>query len=162
MGKFKVDQGLPKYLQKLNKLSKAEEEIIGHGVFEGARLMADAISEKIDAIPETYKRGTSDNPIKGLRPAQKKGLKAGFGIATMQKENGFWNVKCGFNGYNSAVSKRFPNGQPNAMVARSLERGTSFSVPIRFFSNAVRGAKASTQAIISETIENDINNTFGG
>lgn len=37
-----------------------------------------------------------------------------------------YNVKIGFDGYNNIRSKRWPQGQPNQMVARAIESGTSW------------------------------------
>lgn len=60
----------------------------------------------------------------------------------MRDDDGYYNVKIGFDGYNSIRTKRWPKGQPNAMVARSVIRGTSFMAANNFMASAVRKARA--------------------
>ena len=76
----------------------------------------------------------------------------------MQKDNdGMYNVKIGFDGYNNIRSKRWPQGQPNQMVARAIESGTSWMSKNRFVGKAVSRVKKQTLAAMQKRAESEIN-----
>lgn len=97
--------GLDEYAAYLQRLGKNTKEIIGVGVYEMANVVADEIRKGIESLPS--KTGVT-----------KQGLEEGFGISPMQDDNGYLNVKAGFDGYNQ-------NGVPNVLMARIFESGTS-------------------------------------
>ena len=74
----------------------------------------------------------------------------------MQNENGYINVKLGFDGYNSVKTKKYPKGQPNALIARVTESGSSYRTKTPFIRPAVRATKKAAeqagQAKIDERI----------
>lgn len=100
-----VMHGMDEYAAYLQRIGKNTKEIIGAGVYAMANVVADEIRKGIETLPE--KTGVT-----------KKGLEDGFGISPMQNDNGFLNVKLGFDGYNQ-------NGVPNVLMARIFESGTS-------------------------------------
>ena len=140
MAKFQF-RGLDEYAEYLQKIQKNTPEILGKGVYEMAGVIADEVRKNIEAIPSVndtyniiaYKKGTKSR----LSHRQKEGLKDSFGIATMKYDDGYLNVKLGFDGYNSVETEKYPQGQPNALVARSLESGTSYMDKVPFIRNAV-------------------------
>ena len=79
-----------------------------------------------------------------------------FGIAKMQDDHGFRNVKIGFDGYNEVKTKSFPNGQPNVMVARIFNSGTSFSSKQPFFDKAVRATRSTAKQKMIEVAEKEL------
>lgn len=97
--------GLDEYAAYLQRIGKNTREIIGAGVYDMASVVADEIRNGIESLPE--KTGVT-----------KEGLEKGFGISPMQEEDGYLNVKLGFDGYNA-------NGVPNVLMARIFESGTS-------------------------------------
>jgi hypothetical protein len=62
-------------------------------------------------------------------------------------------VKLGFAGYNSTITDKYPNGQPNSMIARSLQSGTSFRARIPFVDNAVSAKKSACEQKMIETFD---------
>ena len=113
--------GFMEYETLLRKLEKDSEAIAKRAVYEGAKVVADAVKVNISGIsPE----GPSDYEYE-RREKQKDGLKKSLGIASMRNDNGFINVRVGFDGYNDIKTKKHPNGQPNVMVARIYNSGTS-------------------------------------
>lgn len=132
------------YIAKINKLSRSfRESVAGPAIFVAAGLITDAIDERLASIPTDESWGSETDPAKGPREAQARAVYNSLGIAKMQDDNGFLNVKIGFDGYNSLRSSRWPNGQPNQMVARSIERGTYFMKANPF----VKPALASTRGM---------------
>lgn len=151
MARFKISPGLDEYTRKLQQLGlKTREELIGKAVFAGAGIVADGMRSAIGSLKE------SRDVHKGVTPIQKQGLAAGLGISRMKDENGFINVKIGFNGYNGHVSAKYPKGQPNALVARSVEKGTSTAPAQRFVAPTVSRTKSAAENAMKDVIESGI------
>lgn len=152
--KLTVGKGMDQYLSQLQNLEFDAPEAVGEAVYEGAKIVADAVKKNIDSLP------TDDSPyqeyITAPRTVQKKGLIKGFGIARMQNENGYMHVKLGFDGYNTMKTKKHPGGQPNAMIARSFESGNSFTRKLSFVSKATRATKDAAERKMAETIDKRI------
>mgnify|MGYP000482314503 CR=1 FL=1 len=122
-------KGLEDYELRLSKLAdrKEIERIAGQAIYEGAAIMADEIKDSIEGLPVVTGYGTESNPIPGgVTAVQKAGLIDGLGIAPMQDDAGFLNVKIGFDGYNRTKTEKYRQGQPNQLVARGVESGTSW------------------------------------
>ena len=80
-----------------------------------------------------------------------------LGITSMDKDaEGMYNVKIGFDGYNGIKTKRWPNGQPNQMVARAIESGTTWMRKNRFVSKAVSKTKKQALAAMQRRAETEI------
>lgn len=142
MAKIKLE-GFEEYELKLSRLTQHKEEIIGAVIYSGAGVVADAVKASINGIPIVHGYGTENHPLPpGVTNQQKAGLIEGFGISKARNDGGFRNVKLGFDGYNTVQTKKFPNGQPNILVARGCESGTSWKQKYRFMSKAVSAAKA--------------------
>lgn len=150
MAKLKM-QGLEKYEQQLLKLKDISREAIGQAIYDGAGIVADQVMANIKSLPVDERGYTKEGTLHGVTSLQKAGLAEGFGIAKLQDEGGYAHVKLGFNGYNGVKSKRYPNGQPNSMIARSVNSGSSFRDRIPFVDNAVNAKKsAAEQAMIKK------------
>lgn len=143
MAKWTIGRGLDEYISQLGNLEFASTDMCGEAVYQGAAIVADKIRSNIAALPIT----------KGITQADKDGLLAGFGIATMQNDGGFYNVKLGMDGYNTHVTKNYPQGKPNAMIARSIESGTSFAPKHPFIAPAVNATKAAAEAKMKTVID---------
>lgn len=144
----------------LAKLGLNTEKIIGKAVYAGAGVIADAVRQGVNGLPIVSSKesfGTSSSPISGITSSQKKGLLDGFGISKMRTENGYYHVKVGFDGYNHTKTKKYPSGQPNILIARSVENGTSFRVKQPFVSPAVRRAKKMAEQKMKEVLDEEIN-----
>ena len=155
MAKMKI-KGLREYENRLLKLENLTREILGEAIYEGAGLVADAVKSSIESIPIDERYVTGGATLYGITPEQKAGLRDGFGIARMRDDNGFLNVKLGFDGYNSQVTTKYPGGQPNSLIARSVNAGTSFRQRIPFIDNAVNQTKGAAEQKMTETAEKAI------
>lgn len=155
-------KGLDEYALKLSRLQSRRVETIGRAIYKAADIVANEISEKIDALPErkpgTY--GTAENPARGVLAIQKAGLKHGFGITPMREENGYYNVKLGFAGYNRLKSAKYPNGQPNQLVARGIESGTSWLQKSPFVNPAVKKTKEASIKAMQKVIDDEAEETM--
>lgn len=165
MAKFKF-AGVDEYVKRLNRLASYDQnrKILGEAIFDGAKIVADAVRGNIGSIPEIdhRKHGSDAEKLGGITSAQKQGLLEGFGIAPMSDDDDFLNVKLGFDGYNSVKTEKYPSGQPNALIARSVNSGTSFRAKIPFVGNAVRATKAKAEKAIEKGIDKGIEELFKG
>lgn len=146
------------YMMKISKLEAlTRDEVCGRAIYGAAEIVADEIRTQLKNVPTDEGRAFAGT-TKGPRKVQKAGLYNSLGIAKMQDNGkGFLNVKIGFDGYNGVKSKRWPKGQPNQMVARSVERGTSYMQANPFVKKAVAKSKKraleSMKASVDESIE---------
>ena len=144
MAKWIVGNGLNRYIEYLQKINAVTDEVIGEAVYEMAKVVADKVRSSIQALPTvsneaniaTYKKGYSR-----LSDEEKQGLLDGFGVSPMQDDGGYINVKLGFDGYNSVKTKKYPKGQPNALIARVTESGSSYRGKTPFIRPAVNASK---------------------
>ena len=155
-------QGIDEYIAKLEKI-KNPEGLIKRAVYDGAAVLAEAVLKSIDSIPENNGKYVPGNVmIQGLSREQKQGLREGLGIARMQNDKGFINTKIGFDGYNNVKTKKYPNGQPNALIARAVESGTSRRQKYRFVSKAATSARAAAEQAMADRMDQDLKNTMEG
>lgn len=148
--KFK---GLEECENQLIKLQNISRTCIGEAIYEGAKEIADAVKQATQNLPVDNRIARSGEMLHGVSTLQKQGLIESFGVAKMRDDNGFLNVKLGFDGYNNVHTAMYPNGQPNAMIARSVNSGTSFRQKIPFVDSTVRAKKSACEAAIKKKFD---------
>lgn len=137
------DKAINELYQTLERLGADAEGVAKQGIFEGAGLIADAVRAGIDTINSD---GPSDKET-ARREMQKAGLRAGLTTAPIQPFKGGIYGGVGFDGYNA-------KGQPNQLIARVFNSGTSFSSKQPFFESAVRRTRsAAKQRVIDKMNE---------
>lgn len=161
MAKFTVGTGIDKYISQLTNLEFEGGHIIGMAIYEGAKIVTDAVRSGIGNIPSQTSSGSGDSKmIRGITTLQRTGLYDGLGIATMKKDGSFWNVKVGMDGYNGIHTKKYPGGQPNAMIARSVESGTSFRQKTPFIGPAVNRTRGAAEQKMAEVYDREVAKLF--
>lgn len=160
---------MKEYELKLSKLGDSDsiKKIAERAIREGADIVADEAKSRIKAL----KSITSDEAISNWRagvpgyitkPA-KKALIESFGVTPMKKDkDGVYNVKLGFDGYNDVKTKKYPNGQPNQLIARACESGSSAMIKQPFFRKAVQATKKRAEARMADILDKEINKHMGG
>lgn len=152
-------QGFDAYIRQLEALQRDSTKLCKAVVYPGAAILAEKIRAETEALPtisdaealENYRSGTVN---KALSVSQKAGLVESLGISGIKKDRrGMVQTSVGFGDYNSIETDTWPKGQPNAMVARSLEKGTSFLKRDRFVERAVKAARE--EAIAAMRAESD-------
>lgn len=154
-------KGLDEYLQKLQRVEKNTPEIVGKVVYGMADIVADAVREEINALPaepdvealKSWSQGTRAP----LTVKEKKGLQKGFGITKMLEEDGYYHVKLGFDGYNDIKTKKYPKGQPNVLIARAIESGSSIRDKRPFVRPATNKSRKSAEKRAQTIIDDEIN-----
>lgn len=153
--KIQIGTGIDNYIDKLQNLDYTAPHAIGRAIYEGADIVADAIKANIQKLPVDDTPGIKDK-ITGIKSVQKKGLLVSFGISPSRNDGGYINVKAGFDGYNTLKTKKYPQGQPNAMIARTFESGNSFTKKIPFVAPAVRATKDVAEKKMAHIIDSEI------
>ena len=151
--RIQIGKGMDEYLARLGNLEFTAPETVGKAVYEGADIVADAIKANIQKMPiqDQY-----SEKIIGIKSIQKKGLLNSFGIAKGRNDNGYYNVKLGFDGYNGLKTKKYPRGQPNAMIARTFESGNSTTRKTPFVAPAVRATREAAEAKMAQVIDTEV------
>lgn len=160
-----TSKGIEKYMKQLQELNGDTDDVCKAGVFAGAKVMGDKIKAAIDTIPirtpppgkeQFHANKAAGEFLEGLTPEQAEDLKKGFGIAAFNHENYAWNTKIGFNGYNRIKTKAHPDGQPNAMIARSLESGTSIRIRTPFVEPTVKSGRKETEQAMEDAVSKKV------
>ena len=160
MATFKFE-GVDKLIAEYRKLDKNTEQMIGKAIYKGAGVVMKSVQSAVEGISTDNRFGTAENPTTGPSSIQKIGLQYALGIAKMRNDHGFRNVKIGFDGYNNVKTKRWPQGQPNMMVARAVESGTSWMQKQPFMRKAEQASKSHCEEVMSETIDKEIQKLIG-
>ena len=148
--------GIDNYIKQLNKLQQSTKDgVVGKTVYAGAAVVADSVRRAIQALPVGDGRAR-DGLISTVTLPQKAGLLDGFGVSRMKDDDGFVNVKLGFAGYNATRTKRYPRGQPNALIARSVNSGTTFRKKTKFVDKAVNSARKSAETAMDAACSREI------
>ena len=134
-------KGLNEYVKKLERLSNRfnAEYCVELAVTEGAQVVDDYTVKELEGLP------TDDRPGKlpqrsGVRTVQKKFLIQEFGTSPLSEDRGLINRKTGVD--RGVLTYRNESGYtPAVVLARSLERGTSFMPRNPVFTRASRKAR---------------------
>lgn len=148
--------GITDYLEQLEKIQESSSEAVGKMIFDGAGIVADEVRRRILMIPEreVYETSSGHNHTRGITDVEREGLLDTLGITKMRNDSGFINVAIGFDGYNANVTKSYPNGHPNSMVARTIESGTSWLAKTPFIAPAVQATKGSAVKAMEKVFDN--------
>lgn len=151
--------GLDDYDRKLRQLGADGAKICKAATYEGADEVADTIRAAIEDMQvisdgDALVGWRTETPAAGVTSKQKQGLLNGLYLRKMQEDAGFIFTQVGFAGYNEVKTRKYPSGQPNALIARSIESGSSARTKKPFVRPAVNKAKAAaTERMRAKIIE---------
>ena len=161
MAKFKFI-GAEIYVKSLEKLGKNTKPIIKKAIEAGAGVVADQVRANIMAIPLQNGRAKKGERKNGISNVEKLDLLNSFGISPVQRSpDGYDNAKLGFEGNSSIKTEAFPEGKPNAMIARGVESGTSWMKPHPVFRKALKAKKEEAIQKMEEVIEEETKKIMG-
>ena len=153
------------YFLKLRQLEELaiKGESLERAVAAGAAPVADEIRKYLDAIPtEPFRRLRNGDKIHSLSESEKNDLESSFGLAPIDRKDGFVSTKAGFDGYGSHPTKSYPQGVPNQLVARAVESGSSVRSKKPFVRPAVNASRKKAIDEMNRSIDNDIKKIFEG
>ena len=154
------------YELMLGKIGDASKDICGAAIYEGAKIIADEVKNNLNSLNVTTDELAMLKAKKGeptyITQRAKEGLIKSFGVTSMsQDDSGIYNVKLGFDGYNDVKTKRWPKGQPNQLIARACESGSSAMIKQPFFREAVQKTKKKAESRMAEVLDEKIKKTGG-
>lgn len=150
-------KGMDEYISKLARLSTNADIQIKRAVYEGTEVVMKAVESSLNAIQTDDTYYSKSGMRKGPTTYQKQGLIESLGIASMRVDGFFINTKIGFDGYNNVVTDKWQRGQPNNMVARSVESGTSWMRKQPFMKRAVNQSKKACEEKMKISLDESIN-----
>lgn len=139
------------YAMKLARLAQRSEEVAKEAIYEAAGIVTDQIRANLEANlqdPESAaKSGTA--LFKSAHNEPTGDLAASLGITPItQDQNGWWNAKVGFDGYDS-------RGVPNQLKARVMESGSSTIRKRPFVEPAVKATKGPAVQAMQRVIDEE-------
>lgn len=165
MAKLSVS-GLAEYQKAIQDLGNAGVRICKLSVYDGARVIADAVRRQLGAIPAMADWealvGYARKEKGVITESQKSGLLESMTLTDMRDKGGEIYTKLTWAGYNSTKTRSFPQGQPNLMIAASVEMGTSARRKQPFVRPAVNAVKARAVAAMEKTADAEIKKIMGG
>lgn len=157
--KFKMD--FEPYNQMIKDLKGNMDKIVTDGVYKGGGAAADAVRSGVSGISAISNKGWAVVNKRGVKEWEKNALLKGIGTSKIETDGAdFTNTRVGFAGYynGSDVPYRHKSGKgvPIPMLARSIEKGTSFMVGTRVIAKALRSNKNVIIKVMADTIEKNI------
>ena len=152
--------------EKLQSLERhfAKDATLEKAVAAGAAVVADEIRANLEALPEEDFRFLSEGAtFSGLSASQKEDLAAGFGLTPIERDkNGLIHTKAGFDGYGSFPTKQYPQGVPNALLARAVESGSSVRQKRPFVRPAVTATRTEAINKMADVIDEESQKIMNG
>lgn len=157
-----TDDGIANMISAFDKFSDRDmEEIAGSAIYVMANEVANQVKANISALPTSSDKEYKGNSKYLIPDKQKQGLLSSFGISKMKAVGSReWNVKLGFDGYNDVVTKTYPQGQPNALIARLTESGSTYRIKQPFFRSALNASKGGAKERGEEEIKKQFDKYF--
>ena len=151
-----------KSLEKLQLTWAGNNDILEDAAKAGANPVADEIRRRLRNLPEDEYRHLGPGEVfTGLPESQKEDLLDSLGVTPPQRDRtGFVNVKVGFDGYGSFPTKAYPQGVPNALIARAVESGSSVRQKTPFVRPAVNATRKKAVEEMDRTINDGLKKIF--
>lgn len=161
MAKVTIPDDFYKFVSDMKQLEMNVNDICEKAVYEGAGYLASKVKSALSDLPtESHTNGKPpyavDRQLSSISSTQKKDLINSFGITPVRNDNGFIHHKIGFDGYGSYRTRSYPQGIPNQLLARSLEKGTSFLKKNPVITRTVKAEKENTIKTMETKIKKEI------
>lgn len=150
-------KGLDEYMAALNSLGADTEKIVAEAMYDGAAILIEECKKNIQALP--VEDGYMQPGIKRncVTTSEKDDLLKSIGIARYTKKGDKISTAIGFqSGYSSHKTKKYPNGVPIPLIARSVESGSSVRVKHPFMRTAVNSTKDRIATLMAEKLHDEI------
>lgn len=153
-------EGFDEFQRSLENLGVHTRDVCDAVVYAGAKVAADEVKKSVDGLQRVSDADALNAYRKGvptyLSVSQKNGLRASLGIAPFRRSEGTTDTSIGFDGYNDIKTKRYPKGEPNAMIARTVNSGSTYMIKQPFVRNAVSRAREKAKKAMAEVARKTI------
>lgn len=159
-------KGMEAYLSELRKVGEATAPVCEAAVYAGAAVMADAIRQStlgLDAVNDAQAMANWQAGKAGkISVKQKIGLVNSLGITPIRDKYGVFSAKVGFDGYNDVKTKRWPHGQPNQLIARSCESGSTAMTKQPFVRTVIKRTQGAALVEMERAADKKLKEILGG
>lgn len=143
--------GVDDTVQMLMDVAGAAEQIASFALYAGADVVADAVRASINSLPvDDNPKHPFSGPLNVITAQDRAELAAGIGIARHGDTGDGRSTAVGINGYSSRTERRYPNGVPLPMIARSIESGSSVRRKDPFWRRAERASAGQVEQAMQE------------
>ena len=149
-------------LRQLELTFAGNNDVLMRAAEAGADPVADEIRRRLAALPEDEYRRLEDGEVfTGIPAGQKQDLLDTLGVTPPDKDRkGFVHVKVGWDGYGSFPTRSYPKGVPNALLARSVESGSSVREKTPFVRPAVNATRKEAEAEMDRVVRQELEKIF--
>ena len=159
-------KGMDAWLSELRRAGEATAPVCKAAVYAGAKVVADAIKQEIrglDSVTDAEAKAAwhEKRPVK-ISVSQKIGLVNSLGITPIDDKYGVVSAKVGFDGYNDVKTKRWPQGQPNQLIARACESGSSAMLKQPFVRPSVKSVQGAALTEMEIAADKKMKEILGG
>ena len=145
-------EGLNELLKDMENMPKAAEKVAAEALYEGAGVMADAVSRAVDSIETEPFRYAAGGKKRKPSPEEKAILQAApKGVAKFRK-NGV-GIQTSVGMQNSGYATLAGKTKPGPQIANSINSGTSFMEKQPFMRRAFSQNQSAAQAAIEAGIK---------
>ena len=156
MAKLDTD-GMDDFLAELNNLGEKSAGAAKRCLYDGAAVAAAAIRDAVEKLPlDDDPRKPYTGPLRVITERDRQDLADCIGISQIKQDASAWTVSTSFTGYISRTEKDYPDGVPAAMIARSIESGSSVRAKNPFFRRAMNRAKAQITQAMQQSLDESI------
>ena len=147
--------GLDELSRMMANLSNRAQDVASAALFDGAAVMADAMNRAVSSIRTETFRYAPEGQTRKPSPQEKAALDRKVGIAKFRKNGSDVDtvIGVGISGYTQVAGKQ----KAVAVIARSINSGTSFMQKQPVFRKAYSQTKAAAEAAIVAKAEEKIN-----
>lgn len=148
--------GLEEFSSRIYALKEGGVSLMKAAIYDGAGVMVEAVKEEIMKLPEEsgYMKDGQRRTV--IKKSEKQALIDHIGIAKIDNIGGKVSTAIGFDGYSDLITNEHPNGVPVALIARSIESGSSVRQKRPFMRTAGKAAKERVQQAMIEAANQKI------
>lgn len=159
-------QGISKYIKQLESVAWASKAVCQAAVYKGAEVVADEIKKgimELETVTDAEAKAAFQKSVPTMISVnQKRGLIDSFGIAPISDKYGVISTKLGFDGYNDIKTERWPNGQPNALIARACESGSTAMIKQPFMRPTEKRVRKRAEEAMEDAADKKLQEILGG
>lgn len=163
MARFEISKGFEDFEFALSKLEDkaVQNRIAKKAIYDGAAPLISEIQSQVRAIPtDKYRFLRNGDQMRSISEQEKEQLAASFGVSPIKEKDDGWSIKMGFQGYNSYITRKYPNGVPNALIIASIEKGSSVRVKYPTVRKTVNQRRQEVIAAMRQTMMDEFRKIF--
>lgn len=161
MGKWDFEiTGMNELIRAFDKMPKVAEKAAADGLYKGAGKVADSLSREIGNIKTEKFKYAKKGKKRKPSPQEKAAVaNAPHGIAKFKNTGTNIETSIGLKGagYATIQTEKGPVTKPVAMIANSINHGTSFMGKQPFLRKALKQNQTAAIALIEEEIQKQLN-----